>query len=135
MRRGIVALVMAVFTLSSPAAVAAVAVGTAVGPHYAIDPRTSVVTIEGTIFCSEPANAKIQATLQQRGEEQTTAVWDLYCPDGSVDFTLVFEGFRPGPAELYLAAEACEPISGECDTSASGFFSIRLRPSQGQGAP
>lgn len=131
MRRGMVALAMVVVAMSSPAAVAAVTVGTAVGPDYVIDPRTSVVSIEGTIFCSEPANAKIlSATLRQRGEAQTTSVWGLYCPDGLVKFTLVFEGFRPGPAELSLSAEACEPISGECDTSASGFFPIRLKPSR-----
>ena len=104
-----------------------------------LNPTTGVVTITGTVTCSEPAIVSISGTVTQTAGSEFTgySFTRLECPgpEGTT-FTLTSlasDGqFRPRRAHLHLYVEGCVLVSGVCAKQAilQTDTTIRLQPTQ-----
>jgi hypothetical protein len=104
-----------------------------------LNPRTGVVTITGTVTCSEPAIVSISGTVTQTAGSEFTgySFTRLECP-GPEGTTFMLTSlasvgrFRLGPAHLHLYVEGCVLVSGVCAKQAilQTDTTVRLQSTQ-----
>ena len=116
----------------------------AVDPDGTVVRKTGVATISGTVTCSSPVSVGLFGELRQLGRQDSLITGFFSIPGMSgepiqcngVDpapWTVTVRsqsgGFSQGQANVFVAASACDPVTGRCDNDETNQ-TVRLRGSK-----